>query len=100
MTEIIYLIFAFIAGTILGTIFFGGLWITVKKGISTKMPALLFAVSFALRTLITLGGFYYVSAGNFTKLVVCLMGFTVARFVIKQLTKTQVEKIQIGGKNT
>jgi F1F0 ATPase subunit 2 len=95
MTENIYLILALIAGIIIGFIFFGGLWLTVKTGVTSKKPALLFIISFVLRTGITLLGFYFVSAGNFKKMVACLIGFTVARFIIKQKTTSGIKNIQV-----
>jgi len=39
MNEIIFLVWAFILGLVLGTIFFGGLRITVKKAVASKIPA-------------------------------------------------------------
>jgi len=41
MTEL--LILALAAGLVLGAIFFGGLWWTVRKGVSSKYPALWFS---------------------------------------------------------
>jgi F1F0 ATPase subunit 2 len=37
---------------LLGTIFFGGLWWTIRKGISSKQPAALFFFSLLLRTVL------------------------------------------------
>jgi F1F0 ATPase subunit 2 len=49
-----------VAGVLLGAIFFGGLWWTVRKGVSSKRPALCFFGSLLLRTSIALAGFYFV----------------------------------------
>jgi len=38
MNEIILIIAAFVAGMALGTLFFGGLWLTVKKSVTAKVP--------------------------------------------------------------
>ena len=50
-----------VAGVLLGAIFFGGLWWTVRKGVSSKRPALWFFGSLLLRTSIVLAGFLFCS---------------------------------------
>jgi F1F0 ATPase subunit 2 len=92
MNETMYILIVFICGVILGVFFFGGLWLTVKKGMTSKMPGLLFIASFFIRTLIALVGFYYLSANNWKNMAACLMGFVLARFIIKQYTKSKEEK--------
>ena len=42
MNETLSLVLALVAGVLLGAIFFGGLWWTVRKGVSSKQPALWF----------------------------------------------------------
>lgn len=46
MSEILYMILAFVMGMVLGLFFFGGLWITIKKAIATKIPAIWFFCQF------------------------------------------------------
>ena len=92
MNETIYMILAFIAGFLLGTLFFGGLWFTVKKAVSTKIPALWIFSSFFLRISITLVGFYFVSSGNWKRLLICVAGFIVARTLVMHFTKSIDEK--------
>lgn len=93
MNDTLYIILAFIAGLLLGTLFFGGLWLTVKKTPAAKMPALLVLGSFIFRFGITLSGFYFISLGNWQRLLVCLSGFITARFVIIRLTKAGTKKV-------
>jgi len=92
MNEILYRILVFIAGLVLGTLFFGGLWLTVKKTVASKTPALWVFGSFIFRVSITMLGFYYIASGNWQRLVICLLGFTMARFGVVRLTKTLEEK--------
>jgi F1F0 ATPase subunit 2 len=92
MNESIYMVLAFIAGIILGLLFFGGLWLTVKKIVTAKKPALLFLGSLFFRVSITLIGFYYISLGNWQRLLICLVGFIAARYIIIHLTKPGDEK--------
>ena len=58
MNEPLMLVLAVVAGVLLGAIFFGGLWWTVRKGVSSTRPALWFLGSLLLRTGIVLAGFY------------------------------------------
>ena len=92
MNEIVYMILAFILGLLLGTIFFGGLWFTVRKLVASKIPALLFLGSFILRVGITLTGFYYISSGSWQRLLICVAGFIIARFVVIHFTKMSEER--------
>ncbi len=92
MNETSLMIMAFIAGLALGTLFFGGLWFTVKKTITAKIPAIWFFSSFFLRVSIVLIGFYFVSNGNWQRLLITLLGFVVARFIVMYFTKSIIVK--------
>jgi len=87
MNETVTLVLALVTGTLLGAIFFGGLWWTVRKSISSKQPALLFFGSLLLRTSIVLVGFYFITRGHWERLLVCLLGFVVARLIVTWLTR-------------
>jgi F1F0 ATPase subunit 2 len=82
VAEIINYIPSFLAGILLGIIFYAGLWWTVKKGIQSESPALWFGISMLLRTAIVLLGFYLVGLGHWQRLMVCLLGFIIARIVL------------------
>jgi F1F0 ATPase subunit 2 len=82
MNETLTLVLAWLAGGGLGAIFFGGLWWTVRKGVSSQRPALWFLGSLVLRTGIVLVGLYLVSGGHWERLVACLLGFVIARFIL------------------
>jgi F1F0 ATPase subunit 2 len=83
---------AFIVGILLGTIFFGGLWLTVKKAVAAANPALWFLASSLLRTGIVLTGFYYITNGDWRRLIICLLGFVAGRFMVIRLTKSIEQK--------
>jgi len=91
MSELLILALALAAGLLLGAIFFGGLWWTVCKGVSSKHPALWFLVSMLLRMSLILTGLYIVGRGDWQRLVACLLGFIIARFIVMRLTRTPVE---------
>ena len=91
MNNFLFLTLALVAGIFFGAIFFGGLWWTVRKGVAAKNPALWFLGSMWLRMGIVLAGFYFVGRGNWQRLVVCLLGFIIARFIVMRLTRTPIE---------
>ena len=91
MNETLMLVVASVTGLVLGAIFFGGLWWTVRKGVSSTQPALWFLGSLLLRMSIVLGGFYFAGHGYWERLVACLLGFVIARFIVMRLTRTPIE---------
>jgi F1F0 ATPase subunit 2 len=91
MNETLMLVVAGAVGLVLGAVFFGGLWWTVRKGVSSPRPALWFLGSMLLRMGIVLAGFYFVGGGRWQRLLVCLLGFVIARFLVMWLTRTRVE---------
>jgi len=93
MSDILALALALFAGTLLGAFFFGGLWWTVQKGVTSDRPALWFLGSLLLRTSTILAGFYFVSQGNWSRFVACLLGFLIARIiVVKRLTRSPAQE--------
>lgn len=84
MNELPALTAALAAGFFLGAMFFGGLWWTVRRGMSSPLPALWFLGSMLFRAGFALAGFYYVYAvaGQWTVLLACLLGFVMARMLI------------------
>lgn len=88
MNELLYGTIALTSGVFLGTIFFGGLWWTVRKAMSSSQPALWFLGSLVLRTGIVLGGFYLVmQRGNWLEGLLCLLGFIAARLIVLRITR-------------
>ena len=91
MNNFLFLALALVTGLLLGAIFFGGLWWTVRKGVFSKSPALWFLGSTLLRMGIVLIGFYFVGCGDWRRLLTCLLGFIIARFIVMRLTRTPIE---------
>lgn len=87
MNEVLLLVLALLAGMLLGGIFFGGLWWTVRKVASSDQPGFLFFGSLLLRMGIALAGFYFASGGQWERLLLCLAGFVIARWVVTRLTR-------------
>jgi F1F0 ATPase subunit 2 len=101
MSDIPALALAFVAGSMLGVLFFGGLWWTVQKGVTSEVPAFWFLGSLVLRTGAILAGFYLVSQGHWSRLVACLLGFVIARvIVVKRLTRAPAEQTPLEEETT
>jgi F1F0 ATPase subunit 2 len=91
MHELLIGALAWLAGLLLGGIFFGGLWWTVRKSVSSQRPALWLLPSLLLRMSITLAGFYFVSDGHWQRWLLCLLGFIMARLIATRLTRMSGE---------
>lgn len=87
MNEPLTLALAGLCGGVLGALFFGGLWWTVRRGMSSKHPALWFLGSMLVRTTAVLLGFYLASGAHWDRLLLCLLGFVVARPIVTWLSR-------------
>ena len=87
MNDAVTLLLAWMAGGALGAFFFGGLWWTVRQGVSSSRPALWFLVSMLLRIGVALAGFYLVAGADWKRLMLCLLGFVMARFLVTWWTR-------------
>lgn len=84
---------ALLAGAVLGVFYFGGLWWSVQKGVSSERPGFWFFGSLLLRNIVTLTGFYVVSQGSWSRLMTCLLGFMLARVIIvRRLSRPPTER--------
>lgn len=79
MSGFMALVLSMAAGAGLGLLYFGGLWLTVRRLAGTRTPVLLFGASFVVRTILTVLGFYLVMDGSLGRMLACLLGFIVAR---------------------
>ncbi len=89
MDDAASLVLALTTGLALGVIFFGGLWWTIRKGLSSDHAALWFLGSLLLRTSIVLAGFYLVASDSWRTLLACLVGFVMARLAVTWITRLQ-----------
>lgn len=100
MNETLRLVPVLVTGVLLGGMFYGGLWWTVRKGVSSQRPALWFFGSLLLRMSIALAGLYFVADGHWVRLLVCLLGFVTARLMVTRLTRSPIEPHNVGVKET
>jgi F1F0 ATPase subunit 2 len=97
MTEHLKMALAGLWGGVLGAVFFGGLWWTVRKGVSAKRPALWFLGSMLARTSTVLVGFYFVSGDHWERLLLCLLGFISARPIVTRLSRGAGQSVPLQG---
>jgi F1F0 ATPase subunit 2 len=94
MSDTLTLILSGAAGAALGAIFFGGLWWTVRRGMTSPRPVAWFVGSVVLRMSVVLFGFYFIGGGDWRRLAACLIGFVLARIAVTRLTPAPVETIE------
>ena len=87
MSEAPFIALAVVAGAVLGAIFYGGLWWTIRRGLLSLQPAIWFLASLVVRAAVVLIGFYAVCGGDWRRLVACLAGFVLARIGVTRLTR-------------
>lgn len=82
MNEWVALLPAFASGVLIGTLFFGALLWTVRRGLASSQPAAWFFGSLLARMSIALTGFYLVGREHWQSWVLCLLGFVLARLIV------------------
>lgn len=92
MNEVPALAWSLAAGLALGAVFFGGLWWTVRKCLSSRWAALLFLCSLLVRTAVALAGFYFVSGADWRRILACLLGFFLSRLLVSRVAGAAVHK--------
>lgn len=74
-------------GMSLGTFYFGGLWLTVRRIGEVNHQALLMISSFFMRNLLIVAGFYPMVLQGWQSTLICLAGFIATRFVLTRWIK-------------
>jgi F1F0 ATPase subunit 2 len=86
-TALVPLLLATLAGGLLGAMFYGGLWWTVRVVLTAAHPGLWVGASLLLRMGGALGGMYLVGGSQWPRLLACLVGFVIARAAVTWLTR-------------
>jgi F1F0 ATPase subunit 2 len=87
MNDILELTPSLLEGFLLGSLFYLGLRLTVEKGLSSRNPALWFSISMFTRIGLAISGFYLIARDDWKKIVLCLVGFTLARIAAVGITR-------------
>jgi F1F0 ATPase subunit 2 len=69
-------------GGLLGALYFGGLWWSVRRGVLSARPARWFFAGLILRLGVAMAGFYLASRSGTGALLACLVGFVVLRMAM------------------
>lgn len=72
-------------GAAVGALYFGGLWLTLRRIISTQHPLVLAAVSFIVRAAAALAIFYLIMKSGWQPLVAAMVGFLIVRMAVTRL---------------
>lgn len=79
------MIVSLVAGVLLGLLFYGALWITVRRLVVTRHPVALSLGSLLLRMAVAVSGVLLASRGRWQNTLACLLGFTIGRVVVARL---------------
>jgi F1F0 ATPase subunit 2 len=94
----ITILFALASGALTGLVYFGGLWLTLKKIAEYKLSYSLLFLSFAVRLAIVLLVFYALVIYHWAYLAIALVAFLAMRqFLLATLGKTDKEVIHKTG---
>lgn len=81
------ILITFMGGVVLGAFFYGGLWITVRKLVTTDHSVVLTLGSLFARSGFTVVGFILAINGRWQNAVASLGGFVVARVLVGRLAR-------------
>lgn len=85
MNLMLFVVFA--VGLLLGGIFFGGLWWTVRRAMTSPHPARWFLISLIVRSGVVVFGFYAIAGQDWQRWIACVLGLVVARMLITRKLK-------------
>ena len=91
MSETLGLVLSLTSGILLGAFFFGGLWWTVRRSLSSPNSGLWFVGSTLLRVSAVMAGFYFLlglPGESWQILLAGLLGFVITRLVATRLAGT------------
>ena len=93
MGVVVYLS-VFLAGIMLGFMYFGGLWWTVEAVSCRQQSAWSLALSFVLRITLLMVGLYAVLLVGSWHLVACLVGlFTARKLLLRYVSREVAERV-------
>lgn len=75
-------VIALLGGMGIGVVFFGGLWITIRRVKTMQRPGTVLFVSSFVRIVFALGGLYVLAWGRWERLLIAVIGFVLARLIV------------------
>ncbi len=92
MTDSLFIALAMVAGGMAGVLFFGGLWLTVRRLPTARHPALWMVGGTLLRFAVALATFFFIGRGHLDRLLACLAGFIIARLLVTRFTRPRTSE--------
>ena len=89
--NIFWIIVSLVMGALLGAFHFGALWVTVRRLPTAEQPEVLMMLSFLIRAGGVLLGLYLFAGANVERLLLCLIGFIIARTVLVRYLRVEVQ---------
>lgn len=77
-------------GALLGALYFGGLWLTLRQLPRLNHPMLWLLISTITRLGLVLAAFYLVSQDQWQRLLACLAGFIAVRIYLVHKTRAAI----------
>lgn len=81
MIDAVYALGAVVWGTLVGGLYFGGLWLTVRRLTLVKHQAVWLLASLAIRNALAVAGFFPLVNLGWQYALIGLVGFIVARLI-------------------
>jgi F1F0 ATPase subunit 2 len=98
MSDLPFLLLAAAAGAATGLVFFGGLWLTTRKVLHSRHPALLSLASFLGRSAAAVAVFYLVARrADWKAVIAAAAGFLAARALLTLQVRRQTKHREAGG---
>jgi len=80
----ISLVVSIAAGVTLGVLFYGGLWITIRRLVTSCHPIAVTLGSLLLRMAVVLAGLLLVTRGRWQNALACFAGFVIGRIAVSR----------------
>lgn len=87
-------IFCFIVGVLVGIVYFGGLWWTVKRLQGAESMTRLLVASWVIRNAFFLGVFFWIMQGNWLRLLAAFAGMVSVRIAMTVYMKNENGKAE------
>ncbi len=84
-----FLLFAwpFLVGVLTGAVFFAALWWTVRQGMQSERPALLFIASWFVRTGLAVLTLWWVAGDDVRRWLAATVGFMAAQLAVRVISR-------------
>jgi F1F0 ATPase subunit 2 len=86
---------ALAAGAAVGAFYFGGLWLTVRRVVTSDHPVLLTFGSFAVRAVVAVAVMVWIARTHWQLLLAAMAGFVLVRVVMTRKLRPEGEPVAV-----